>query len=653
MIERLADFLRRKGVRFDTFGAVFDIGSRDALQAIELADLFPNAQIVAIECNPNTLELCRQNIAAHPRIRLVEKAIHSYTGRCQFHPIDGTRTVTSWPDGNQGASSLFLATADYPVERYVQNTVEVDCIRLDALCGELGIDVIDLIWIDLQGAELLALQSAGALLEKTRYVYTEVSHRPLYQGQCLFDDVDAFLKAQGFRCCSHVDRERWQQDLIYENTRPLAATMISRAEPTDPHGTATAAVTRSNLQPHSPELRLLLACGHLAAPPQDVATIRTILEGGINWTSFADTAIDHGMAGMAAHNLLRVAPKKVPSDIADALRTHVEQTRRKNMASMAELARILRTLAESGIEAISLKGPVLAQRLYAGLGLRVFRDLDFIVRDADMPRTMAILLQLGYRRQMTLTPAQIEMIQYLQGQEFVYGPTGLGAEPHTRLTSVRVVLDIDYAGLWHRARQTVLGGRPIRVLEPVDELIALAVHGTKELWWNIKWVCDVARFIDTHPSLDWPAVLARASTQGCLRMVLLAASLADTFFHATPPQSVREAIHNDARIAPLTSRILARWESGKSVGPPSGNRVSLDLLRLHQGFGRRLRHVARTLLLPGPHHVAYLPLPRSMRFAYVPFKLVHDIVALPLWIGYRRTQAYVVSLLTHRSRRSA
>ena len=226
MVTRLANFLRKRNVDVETFGSVFDIGSRDAHQAIELAGLFPNAQVVAIECNPATLELCRKNVAGHPRVRLVEKAIHSYTGRCRFHPIDTARTVTSWPDGNPGASSLFLATGDYSAERYVQDTIELDCIRLDALCGELGIDVIDLIWLDLQGAELLALQSAGGLLEKTRYIYTEVSHRPLYQGQCLFDDIDAFLKSNGFRCCTKVNRNNWQQDLIYENTRPLIDVMI-------------------------------------------------------------------------------------------------------------------------------------------------------------------------------------------------------------------------------------------------------------------------------------------------------------------------------------------------------------------------------------------------------------------------------------------
>lgn len=229
MIERLANFLRRRSVDLATFGTVFDIGSRDALQSIELAGLFPNAEIVAIECNPGTVELCRRNTAAQPRIRLVERAINLYNGRCQFHPIDTARTATSWADGNPGASSLFLATGDYPAERYVQGTVEVDCIRLDALCAQLGIDVIDLIWMDLQGAELIALQSAGSLLERTRYLYTEVSHRPLYDGQCLFDQVDAFLTARGFRCCTTINRTRWQQDVIYENTRLLIDVMIPLA----------------------------------------------------------------------------------------------------------------------------------------------------------------------------------------------------------------------------------------------------------------------------------------------------------------------------------------------------------------------------------------------------------------------------------------
>jgi len=219
MLERFSTFLRNRRVDFDTFGTIFDIGSRDGLQAIELSRVFTKARVVAVECNSATLDICRRNLSAHPRIRLVDKAINSFTGRCPFYPIDPMRTITTWTDGNPGASSLFIANGDYPAETYVQNKTEVECTRLDDLCRELDIDVIDLIWMDLQGAELLALQSAGSLLDKVRYIYTEVSYRPIYEGQCLFDDVDAFLTAREFTLCTKLNRDRWQQNLIYENKR--------------------------------------------------------------------------------------------------------------------------------------------------------------------------------------------------------------------------------------------------------------------------------------------------------------------------------------------------------------------------------------------------------------------------------------------------
>src|SRR5438874_373572 len=121
MIERLANFLRGRGVDLNTFSVAFDIGSRDGLQALELAQLLPEAEVVAIECNLQTLNQCRRNIAQSSRITLVEKAINSFTGRCPFYPIDPVRTVTTWADGNPGASSLFVANGEYPIERYAQS----------------------------------------------------------------------------------------------------------------------------------------------------------------------------------------------------------------------------------------------------------------------------------------------------------------------------------------------------------------------------------------------------------------------------------------------------------------------------------------------------------------------------------------------------
>ena len=316
---------------------------------------------------------------------------------------------------------------------------------------------------------------------------------------------------------------------------------------------------------------------------------------------------------------------------------NIDQTRRRNRALFDELAGVIEALANDGVEAIPFKGPVLAIQAYGDLGLRVFGDLDFLIRDSDMASTMAILLGLGYERKKALTEAQIETIQRLQGQDFVYRKAaGIGVEPHTRLTPIKMALDIDYAGLWRRAQRTTLNDRTMLTLAPEDDLLMLAIHGGKEMWWNIKWACDVAAFIGSHPNLDWVAILERARAQGCLRMVLLAISLAREYFNAAVPDAVTAAERADPIIEPMIGRIMAQWQADEPAGAPSNKTLSMDRLRLHDGVVRRARYVARTLFLPGPHHVASMPLPRGLSFAYVPIKIAHDIVALPLWRAYRQ-----------------
>lgn len=228
MIEDFVAVMWRHGLDPDAVRIVFDIGSRDGEQAIELSHLFPAAHVYAVECNPETLAKCKANISSHSNITLIEKAVNSYTGRCKFYQIDTKRTITSWPDGNPGASSLFRATGDYPVERYEQNEIEVDCIRLDDLCDELRIHAIDIMWQDIQGAELLALQSAGSLLKTARYLHLEVSHRAIYDGQCMFGEVDGFLRTQGFELCTPIKNTQWQHDAVYRNATTPTSLFVGR-----------------------------------------------------------------------------------------------------------------------------------------------------------------------------------------------------------------------------------------------------------------------------------------------------------------------------------------------------------------------------------------------------------------------------------------
>ena len=391
----------------------------------------------------------------------------------------------------------------------------------------------------------------------------------------------------------------------------------------------------------TPELRLLLACTRVRPSKADAFAVRQILGEKIDWALFARKALDHGLAELAGHGLALTAPDLVPDEILNALAEVLGRTRKQNCVLFDELARLMAALANAGIKAIPFKGPVLALQVYGDIGLRVFSDLDFLVQDSDMASAVAILLDLGYERSEALSQAQIKIVQYLQGQEALYNKTaGIGIEPHTRLTPAKLALDIDYAGLWSRAGRTKLDGHDMLRLAPEDDFLMLAIHGGKEMWWNIKWTCDIGAFLQANPNLDWAAVFERARTQGCLRMVLLAALLAQKYLGAAVPIFPAAAQSSVPLVDAMAERIAAHWQSHERLGPPSHKTLSLDRLRLHDGIVQRARYVMRTSFLPGPHHVAAIPLPKGLGFAYVPIKIAHDAIALPLWRIYQHGAEY-------------
>ena len=351
----------------------------------------------------------------------------------------------------------------------------------------------------------------------------------------------------------------------------------------------------------------------------------------VDWTAFAQKTIAHGLAGLVGHTLGRIAPDIVPGDILAAFQTFIEQIRKSNQVLLNELGALVDGLAAAGVATIPFKGPVLAMQAFGDLGLRGFRDLDFLIRDGDVAKTVKVLHGLGYDRQGEFTDAQFAVIHRLQGQEILFKKDMAAVEPHTRLTSLKMALDIDYPGLWCRARPEDIFGRRMTTLAPEDTLIVLAIHGGKELWWDIKWACDVADFIASHPEIDWNTVIQRARRQGCHRMLLVATALARNYLGARIPDFLAVVERSDPSVPRIIDRIVARWEMDDPGGPPSNKSLSMDRLLLHDGLVRRASYVMRTLFLPGPQHIVLAALPKSLSFAYIAIGLVHDWIALPLY----------------------
>jgi FkbM family methyltransferase len=202
---RLFDLVRKVG----PLNVVYDCGSRDALDGLELAIEIGAKELHIFECNPPAVEICRKNVVQHKPDSLTvfinDCAISDKPGPVSFFPIDIHRTITPSADGNPGASSLFKADPKYPHEKYVQNTITVRATTLDEY--SLLHRPPDLLWMDLQGAELMALKGGRNALKTTRIVHTEVAFRPTYQDQVLFWELDKHLRSRFKR--AYIEMGRW------------------------------------------------------------------------------------------------------------------------------------------------------------------------------------------------------------------------------------------------------------------------------------------------------------------------------------------------------------------------------------------------------------------------------------------------------------
>ncbi len=125
----------------------------------------------------------------------------------------------------RGCTSLLTADPDfaalYARDDYfiLDGQVRVRVERLDAAAERFGFTDAHYMKIDIQGAELEAMQSAPNLLSQMLAIRSEVEFAPIYKGQPLFADVDAELRAKGFMLARFPQMHAWRRGTKVRNDR--------------------------------------------------------------------------------------------------------------------------------------------------------------------------------------------------------------------------------------------------------------------------------------------------------------------------------------------------------------------------------------------------------------------------------------------------
>lgn len=209
-------------LNFDSIRIILDIGSWHLKQTIEMATIFPNANIHAFEPNPDTYRLCvsiRDSLPQQMKERIIihQIALSDTIGQVDFYPLDKTKTNSS----NEGIASLspLRKNMDGSLlgDKWVQKKITVESNTLDEWCFTNRIGPVDFIWMDVQGAELRVLTGAKHIIKSVKAVCTEAGIVPYYENHSLKSELDSYFFENNFSELEEAFlRTTWSSDKAAE-----------------------------------------------------------------------------------------------------------------------------------------------------------------------------------------------------------------------------------------------------------------------------------------------------------------------------------------------------------------------------------------------------------------------------------------------------
>lgn len=106
----------------------------------------------------------------------------------------------------------------------------------------------------------------------------------------------------------------------------------------------------------------------------------------------------HSVIPYAYHSLKETSASFVPGKYAQIFKDSFNNRHAKNNEALKELIKILKLFEQQGIKNIVLKGPYLAEKIYARPDMRAYSDIDILVQKQDVQRCQQIFSQMEFEQ---------------------------------------------------------------------------------------------------------------------------------------------------------------------------------------------------------------------------------------------------------------
>ena len=240
----------------------------------------------------------------------------------------------------------------------------------------------------------------------------------------------------------------------------------------------------------------------------------SLIKSGIDWRSMESLLqkkphLDEMLPGLFYHlNKLELLTL-VPRDFYNRIKLEYFQNSARNLVFLNELMFLLKKLAEKGINAVPFKGGDFIKRIYPVPGIRKMEDLDLLVPENVLGKSIDVLEKAGFSYIETNDGNHCTFLKERRGHQIFL-------EVHWDLINrnspaQKYAFQIQMEEIYKNLKSVNMDGLNLPVLSTEDYLLYLSAHLVKESFRNYKWFGDVYELtLKDEGFIDWEKLISDA-----------------------------------------------------------------------------------------------------------------------------------------------
>lgn len=190
---------------------IVEAGAHMGYDTYGLAKIWSKGMVYAFEPIPYVYDNLVERLKKVSNVRTYNLALGQMNGVVEMHVSSGGSTASS------SVLKPSVHLAKFPSVTF-RSKIEVPVKRIADWAKEEKVSKIDLLWLDMQGYEVNALQGSGNLIQSVSVIYTELCKSELYVGLVTQGEYIDFLKKLGFELI-YLTGDGEVNDGIFLNTK--------------------------------------------------------------------------------------------------------------------------------------------------------------------------------------------------------------------------------------------------------------------------------------------------------------------------------------------------------------------------------------------------------------------------------------------------